>query len=159
MGQTESYINSELKNLRDPPIAINMVTSFNLSGTVFGLEVSFLADTGVGVSLMNGKIWEKLKHHNVKVETTELHNIVGVNGHPINVHGLATVPLNIANKMYYQKFIIADNITAEGIIGMDFMEANKCVLDVAKRQLILEKLEPLVLVPSDINRSAVLLIM
>ena len=38
MGQTESQVNSELKN---PPLAINMVTSFYLSGTVFDLKVSF----------------------------------------------------------------------------------------------------------------------
>jgi len=49
VGQIASHGNgnNELKNLRDPPIAINMVTSFNLSGTVFGLEVSFLVETGV----------------------------------------------------------------------------------------------------------------
>ena len=96
---------------------------------------------------MNGKVWEKLNQTDVKVEPTKYHNIVGVNSHPINIRGSATVAVIIANKRYYQKFIIADNITAEGILGMDFMEANKCVLDVAKRQLILEQLEPLSLVP------------
>ena len=36
---------------------------------------------------MNGKIWNKLKRDDVKVEATEFHYIVGVNGHPINVRG------------------------------------------------------------------------
>ena len=70
------------------------------------------------------------------------------------MRGSATVSITIANKTYHQKFIIADNITAEGILGMDFMEANKCVLDIAKRQLILEQLEPLALVPSNLSHSS-----
>ena len=47
-------VNSELKN-KHPPLAINTVTSFYLSGTVLGLSVSFLVDTGAGVSLITGK--------------------------------------------------------------------------------------------------------
>ena len=67
------------------------------------------------------------------MKATEHHNIVGFDGHPIDTQGSATIAVNIVNKTYYQKFIIADNITVEGILGMDFMETNKCVLDVANR--------------------------
>ena len=98
-------------------------------------------------------MWDKFKQNDVKLEATEYHNIVGVDGHPINVRGSATVCITIANKAYHQKFIIADNITTEGILGMDFMEANKCVLNIAKRQLSLEQLEPLSLVPSNLSCS------
>ena len=125
-------------NHEQSPLAINTVTSFYLSGTISGFSVSFLVDTGAGVSLINGKVWDKFKQGDIKVEATKYHNIVGVDGHPINVRGSATVSVNISNRTYHQKFIIADNITAEGILGMDFMEANKCVLDISKRQLIVE---------------------
>ena len=112
-----------------------------------GLSVSFLVSAGAGVSLINVKVWDKFY---VKVEATEYHNIV-VDDHPINVHGSASVCITIANITYHKNFIIAvNNITDEGILRMDFMKANKCIMDIAKRQLILQQLEHLALVPSNL---------
>ena len=34
---------------------------------------------------------------------------------------------NKAHSPFNQKFVIADGITAQAILGMDFLEANKCV--------------------------------
>ena len=44
-------------------------------------------------------------------------------------------------------FIIANQITAEGILGMDFLEGHKCIFDVAKKQVTFEQLENVSLVP------------
>ena len=34
--------------------------------------------------------------------------------------------------VFNQKFVIADEITAEAILAMDFLEANRCVLDLCR---------------------------
>ena len=93
-------------------------------------------DTGAGVSLLNGNIWDKCTYESseIKVEPTVYHNLVGVNGHSIRVRGSVTVPITIMGRSFQQQFIIADHITAEGILGVDFMERNNCVVDLAKRQ-------------------------
>ena len=36
----------------------------------------------------------------------------------------------LENLTFKQQFVIADGITAEAILGMDFLEANKCVFDI-----------------------------
>ena len=63
---------------------------------------------------------------------------IGVNGHSIRVRGSVTVPITIMGRSFQQQFIIADHITAEGILGVDFMERNNCVVDLSERQITVE---------------------
>jgi len=53
----------------EPLPVINTATSFYLRGTVLDLLVSFLVDTGAGVSLINGKLWNN--RMTLKVEAAE----------------------------------------------------------------------------------------
>ena len=39
--------------------------------------------------------------------------------------------MTIGETRFQQKFVIADGITIEGILGIDFMEVNKCMVDIA----------------------------
>ena len=41
---------------------MNGVTSLYLSGLVLGESVSFLVDTGAGVSLLNGKVLDRMEY-------------------------------------------------------------------------------------------------
>jgi len=102
---------------------------------MFNKSVSFLIDTGAGVSLLNGEMWDKIKPKNMKIKATKFHNLVGVDGHPIKVRGSARLPGTIAEVEFQQMFIIADGITTEGILGMDFMEENKCLVDIGDKKI------------------------
>ena len=75
------------------------------------------------------------KPSKIKVEPAVYHNLVGVDGHSIRVRGSVVVPITVEGRSFQQQFIIADHITAEGILGVDFMERNRCVVDLAKRQI------------------------
>ena len=127
-------------------LSVNSVTSYYLTGYVSNKLISFLVDTGAGVSLLNGRVWDKIKPSTVSVEPGVRQNLVGVDGHAIQVRGSVKIPVTISDRIFEQTFIIADGITAEGILGMDFLE-DKCVFDVAKRQITFKQLEPLSLVP------------
>ena len=128
-------------------LSVNSVTSYYLQGYVCNESISFLVDTGAGVSLLSGKVWDKIKPSTVSLEPNQCQNIVGVDGHSIQVRGSVKIPVTISDRTFEQTFIIADKITAERILGMDFLEGNKCVFDVAKREITFENLEPLSLVP------------
>ena len=79
-------------------------------------------------------------------EPAVYHNLAGVDGHPIKVWGSVTVPITVAGRNFEQKLIIVDHITAEGILGVDFLEKNNRVVDLAKRQITVEKYEAIPLV-------------
>ena len=141
------------QNQQSQTMSINGVTSCYLSGMVFDISVSFLVDTGAAVSLLNGRIWDRIKPNDIKIEAIQYHNLVGVDGHPIQVRGSVSVPVSIAETKFQQRFIIADGITAEGILGMDFMEDNKCVVNIAEKQISVRSGISLSLVPSSPNNQ------
>ena len=112
----------------------------------------FLVDTGAGVSLLSGHVWDKVGL-STKLSATALDNLVGVGRHPIQIRGSVTVPVMIAEATFTQEFRIADNITAEGILGMDFLEKYQCVVNIAKREIVLEHSNSLPLVTSATTSS------
>ena len=77
-------------------VSINSVNSYFLNGTVCNSSVSFLVDTGAGVSLIIWSIWDKLAT-NTTLKSSVTHNLVGVDGKPISIKGAANVTVTIAS--------------------------------------------------------------
>ena len=125
------------QNQQSQTMSINGVTSCYLSGMVFDISVSFLVDTGAAVSLLNGRIWDRIKPSDIKIEAIQYHNLVGVDGHPIQVRGSVSVPVSIAETKFQQRFI-----------GVFWVEDNKCVVNIAEKQISVRSGISLSLVPS-----------
>ena len=130
---------------------MSSVTSYYLQGWVSNVSVSFLVDTGAGVSLLNVHVWDQAGLTNVKMSPAPHSNLIGVDGHPLHVRGIVTIPLTTSSTVFTQAFVIANNITADGILGMDFLEKNKCILDIAKWQITVNQSEILSLAPPTLN--------
>jgi len=57
-------------------------------------------------------------------------SLVGVDRIPLKLlHGIASLKISVGNRTIWHNFVIADKITAEAILGMDFLKENKCVLN------------------------------
>ena len=70
---------------RHKAVPISDTTSCYLNVAVLGKSISFLVDTGAGVLLLNGKVWDRIEPKNIKA--VEFHNLVGVDGHPLQFMG------------------------------------------------------------------------
>ena len=46
------------------------------------------------------------------------------------------VELTISEQMFKQELIIVNSLTSEGILGLNFLEANGCILDLVRGELI-----------------------
>ena len=103
-------VNQETTN---QTLSVNSVTSYYLQGYVGNESISFLVDTGVGVSLLSGKVWYKIKPSTVSLEPNQCQNIVGVDGHSIQVRGSVKIPVTISDWTFEQTFIIADKSLKE----------------------------------------------
>lgn len=101
--------------------SINNVSSYLLPCSMYNVPVSFLIDTGAGVSLLQGSVWDKIRPKDHKLRTVTVHRLVGVDGIPIRVRGSAWIQFSIGGMEFDHEFIIADHITAEAILGLDFL--------------------------------------
>ena len=53
------------------------------------------------------------------------HRLIGVHGVPVKVEGIVSAPITIGEVTLQHDFIVSEQITAEAILGLDFLEANK----------------------------------
>ena len=72
--------------------------------------------------------------------------LVGVDSIPIKLKELDGLAFN-------QNFVIADGIIAEAILGMDFLEANKCVLALCREKLVAKDVGMIPLQPHSSSES------
>ena len=89
-----------------PALSVNNVTSYYLQGCVSDVSVSFLVDTGAGVSLLNGHVWDQDGLTSVKMSPAPHSNLVGVDRHPLQVTGIVTNPMTISSTVFIQAFVI-----------------------------------------------------
>ena len=61
-----------------PHVNINNVSSYFVVEKVFKTPVSFLVDTGAGVSLFRGDVWDRAVPGNTKVELKGTYRLVNV---------------------------------------------------------------------------------
>ena len=59
------------------------------------VPVSFLVDTGAGVSLLKGTVWDRKKPQNHNLKTVTVHRLVRVDGMPISVRGSTVVQFSV----------------------------------------------------------------
>ena len=118
--------------------------------------MSFLIDMGAGVSLLRGDIWDRVVPENNGMDREVTYRLVGVDRIPIKVRGTVTVEVSLEGLVFNQKFVIADGITAEAILGMDFLEENRCVLDLGRRELVAKDEGMIPLKPHSSSKSSCL---
>ena len=117
-------------------IAINSVSNYSVCANLFGNQVSFLVDTGASVSLICGEIWDRIKPPDPPKLIPVNTRLVGADGSPLQIQGSVVVELTISGQVFNQELIIANSLTSEGILGLNFLEANECILDLVHGELI-----------------------
>eukprot|EP00731_Ephydatia_muelleri_P005611 Em0002g1787a len=83
----------------------------------------------------DSKIWSKINEG--MLEKWEGPRLVGVDGSPLKVLGRAKIQLYIGASLVTTSVIITDNLTSDGILGMDFLQDNSCTIDIPRKKLIL----------------------
>ena len=112
-------------------------------GLVAGKNVHNLIDTGSVVTLVNEEI---LRDCSTVTRTTAANKLViTANGEPLELVGTAEIPIIIQKEVVR---LVAKNIMQECILGADFLQALKCVIDLNNNTLHLNgKVIPLVTLP------------
>ncbi|KAL5479408.1 hypothetical protein EMCRGX_G022928 [Ephydatia muelleri] len=138
-----------------PALSIASEISYRLKGYIASIPVQFVVDTGASVSLLSTDVWHRVsanKHMELK-EWGGSSRLVGVNGSPLHVQGIVLVFLTLSkNVVFENKFLVVEGMTVEAILGLDFLETFKCMIDSGDRKISFPN-EKLVLPLLDVNQK------
>ena len=92
-------------------------------------KTRFLIDTGAAVSVLSHKVFTAAgKKLNSELLPSGC-RLTTASGQGLETHGSINVNLQIGNTNIPQAFVIADLGNCDGILGLDFLESNCCLLD------------------------------
>ena len=94
--------------------------------TILNIDVEAVRDCGASVSCLNPKIYDELKKRNDIPLNACTRNLRAANVLPIAVKGVIRVPVRIGTKQYVHEFRVLENSEADCLLGLDFLETNKC---------------------------------
>ena len=123
----------ELKTQTTPISPVLCTGGHKISGMINGKESLFLIDTGAGVSLLQEELWKKVEEP--KLEPWSEQRLVSVDGSPIHVLGSTKFEISFAGKNFSQEMVVARSLTTGAILGLDFLQNNRAIIDLEKQQL------------------------
>ncbi|KAL5505636.1 hypothetical protein EMCRGX_G007100 [Ephydatia muelleri] len=132
-GQLQTVAHEQI--LEQPPFFLYSVTptpAYHVDGYVNNVPASMVIDTGAAVTLLRKEFWLKT---NTTLNSWKGPDLVGANGTPITVCGTAAVVFKIGSCSFSMEAVVSDVLTADAILGLDFLEEHKCTI-AAGRKLI-----------------------
>ena len=93
--------------------------------------IPLLLDTGANTNVLSINVYENVIKGKVGLEQSEL-KLFGANGEPLGVKGRVTCSTNIGGEKVQVDYVVADLPGVLGMLGMEFLSANQCSIDLAK---------------------------
>lgn len=101
------------------------------------MKVKALVDTGATCSIMHPKIYEELAlKYKLPDKIDNTSTLKSADGKTIQTEGTICVSVAIGQKIYKQKFVLAD-VEVPMVIGFDFLYENKGQIDLSGSSIIL----------------------
>ena len=132
----------------------NTPTAFTIQGIVFKTPATFLLDTGAAVSLLRHDVWQQANTAEQFLRPWIGNSLVGVDGTPLTLHGCADITIHLSNIPFTTTIVVADGLTTEAILSLDFLQTNRCVLDMGQRTLQVSQYPPIPLSPPQPHPSS-----
>ena len=105
-------------------------TCWYVTGLIGKLSVNLLVDTGSATSLLSVETFKKIQGADSSLRPTDA-RLSTASGKPMDVSGEADIRLRIGGIVYPRTVVVADLGGMEGIRGLDFLEDNQALFDVA----------------------------
>ena len=109
--------------------------AYQISALILGQPATFILDTGAAIPLLHKEVWDCVKPTLATLYPWTGQRLVSVEGTSLMVLGSTKLPLQLATTVFSTEVVIADSLTTEGILGLDFLEANRCMIDKSNRVL------------------------
>ena len=115
-------------------ITISSGNSYIVSTSINEWRIDLLVDTRSVLSILMRDAWDRLSPQD-KDLTPSSRDCVEVDRNCLNVQRLCQVPIVILDKTFAIKVYLIDDITAQVILGLKFLEKNNVCIDTAAGRL------------------------
>ena len=103
----------------------NNHTGMYVTARVDGIAINFLVDTGSSVTMLSTRMYNMINEKSTaRLEPVEF-PLAGVDGVDLEAIGTITKAITLGNIGRRQQIVVA-NISADGILGIDFLRQNRC---------------------------------
>ena len=111
-------------------------TGLFLEAIVERVNTTLLVDTGASLTILSKRIYDNLA---TKLSLDPIQKpITGASGESLVVYGRARVTISIGKMSYNITAAVAD-ISMDGVLGLDFMSSNKCMIDVNEQNMRIDE--------------------
>ena len=128
--------------------SINFSTSIdsNIINVAIGeVKIQCLLDTGASISCVSQSLLNRIKQSQTLNVTKSTYNqVYGVEGEILNIIGCVTLTFTIADREFKQEFHIFKRLHHSIILGVDWLQNNKCKIDYSSNALTSRAGTPLI---------------
>ena len=103
-------------------------------GTIAGKACSFLLDTGSSMSILHRSVYETLTGIHLQPTSTKART---ASQSDLPLLGRIAAPLQVADQTHIINLYVSEAIDVSCILGLDFLSAVPCVIDLAGKRLVL----------------------
>ena len=128
---------------------VSRSATITVQGFLFDIPVRMLVDTGSAVTIICESVWKKTDRETT-IEEAPTSPIVTANGNPLSLLGKSQAMLTLGDVITNYPVLIAKDLTQECILGADFLECFKCVIDVSTHTLTVSGRS----LPLEVSRSS-----
>ena len=131
------HVEAQTDQLTVPSLSVTCGVSYSVKGVIGVVAIAFVVDTGAAVSLIRKDVWTQLVNRDstLVLEQWSGKKLVGVNGASLSICGCGNIQVLFKGTPFMVTCIVTDDITIEAILGLDFLEANSCVIDCGQKVL------------------------
>lgn len=103
-------------------------------------QCNLLVDTGATLTILSDQLYAETNQSGRIGLSPITQKIVGADGAPLTVQGKGLFYIKLGSQEFKTEAVIA-NIKADGIIGLDFLQTNQCLVDVCKTKMYVHGVE------------------
>ena len=96
-----------------------------------GRYVNLLIDTGSNRSAISWQMAKNLNLESLPLKKGDIKRLYACNGIPINVKGQVHVNIDMQGRRFGQMFTVLDELTAGILLGCDFLQEHKAIIDMS----------------------------
>ena len=109
-------------------------------GSLNGVAVSMLVDTGAAATLLRLDVWQQIVTCNpLPLEPCPSMRLLGAGGEPLTVHGRSHITLGIGSNLFVVDVVVVTPLTSQAILGLNFVVEQRATIDQPNRTLHLER--------------------